>query len=89
MLYEAKEKIKIQKGTGIDKNTGENTNTNSNRAWNCAYCFIYIREELELRVIMISAFFSHICLVILHIKGIIQLVFARISFRAGPKFSQA
>ena len=35
MLYEAKEKIKIQKGTGIDKNTGENTNKNSNRAWNC------------------------------------------------------
>ena len=33
MLYEAKEKIKIQKGTGIDKNTGENTNTT--RAWNC------------------------------------------------------
>ena len=32
MLYEAKEKIKIQKGTGIDKNTGENTNTNSNMA---------------------------------------------------------
>ena len=34
-LYDAKEKIKIQKGTGIDKNIGENTNTNSNRAWNC------------------------------------------------------
>ena len=50
MLYEAKEKIKIQKGTGIDKNTGENTNTNSNRAWNCAYSFIYIREELEIQI---------------------------------------
>ena len=31
-LYEAKEKIQIHKGTGIEKNTGENTNTNSNRA---------------------------------------------------------
>ena len=32
MLYEAKEKMKMQKGTGIAKN---NTNTNSNMAWNC------------------------------------------------------
>ena len=51
MLYEAKEKIKIQKGTGIDKNTGENTNTNSNMAQIiAALSFIQIRKRLKIQI---------------------------------------